>query len=80
MQHRQSIRCISISVTNPTSHAHIAVLEPIPGALFVGVVVSVVVTSGVDTVTLVISTVLTIVTGPDGPSLTIVLREADVTV
>jgi hypothetical protein len=49
-------------------------LEPIPGALFVGGGVPVAVTSGVDAVRLVIPTVLILVTGPDGPSLTIVLR------
>src|SRR5947207_6090580 len=72
MQHPQSIKCISISVTNPASHAHIALLEPIPGALFGGGV-PVVLTSGVDTATMVVPTVLILVMGPDGPSLTIVL-------
>ena len=89
VQFRQFIRCIRISVMKPASHTQNAVLEPVPAALFVDVVGPVGVTGSVAvlvapseliTVTLVISTVLTIVTGPEEPSVTIVLREAEVIV
>jgi hypothetical protein len=72
---------INAKVTSPRVHATVAMLDFILEVLFVDVVELAAVLSEADAVArLVIKTVLTDVTGPDGPWLIMVLREADVTV
>ena len=86
-QCRQFIRNMNANINKPVCHIQIAGPSPIFEALFIEVlsvvlasVAVLVVTPGADTITLIIWTVLTIVTGPEGLSVTMVFREVEVIV